>query len=561
MTIGKKIYGGFGIMIVLLLMFAFYSISEMGSVTKNYEGMLDHEVEQLLNAQEIQKEMAMQGMFLRAYISEREAGTLEAFEEHQNLLSESVDRIRNEALSEETQQLVTDMDTSIAQYDDKALDVVAFVKANQIDKAEQLVNSEVKDASINIEIIAQQISDDQRARLKDKGTHTSLDAASAKRGLITSTIVDSILAIVLAIIIARSIIRPLRSLVLSVSVVAEGDLTQDDVMVKAKDEIRELATAFNRMKQNLQLLITNIHDSALHVTSSAEELTASTEEVTHTSQDLTRRMEHVSTGAYTSAASAKESALAMEETAQGVQRIAESAQALNQTASDTESLAKERGQSVKRANEQMDVIYKSSQQTDDLIKQLSKQIIEIETITNVITDITAQTNLLALNAAIEAARAGEHGKGFAVVADEVRHLAEQSRESAAEIVKLTAGITIETGHVEAAVANSLKNVETGVTLIDEAGEAFTSIIEAIQSMGLQVEDISAATQQISASAEEVSASIQEIASQSEESASETEQSSSAVQNQMATMEEINSVAHSLSSQATKLQDTTKEFNV
>ncbi|MBD7984868.1 methyl-accepting chemotaxis protein [Sporosarcina sp. Sa2YVA2] len=561
MTIGKKIYGSFILMIGLLLMFAVYSFSEVMNVTNSYDEMLKQNVQQMQRAETIQKEMAMQGMLLRAYVTEREDFTLNLFKEHQVLLKEAVEALRTSSTNAEVTSLLDEIDGHIIAFDEGATAVIDSVKSNRSTNTDKLVNDVVREPSIGIETVGSQILEIERTNMFQKYGEIAETVSVAKEGMIVSIIVDTILALILATLIKRSISNPIRKLVSNVTVVADGDLTQEDITVKSKDEIRDLATAFNRMKLNLRSLIGSINENALHVTASAEELSASTEEVTRSSQDMTNSMEMVSAGAQTSAASARESSMAMEETAIGVHRIAESAQALNESATTTENLARERGEAVKHANEQMAVIYDSSNLTSQLIKRLSKQTEEIENITKVITDITEQTNLLALNAAIEAARAGEHGKGFAVVADEVRKLAEQSKSSANQIVTLTAGIQEDTKNVENAVSDSLKNVEEGVKVIDEAGDAFTSIIEAIHAMGSQIEDISAATEQISASAEEVSASIQEIATQANEASGKTEQNASAVQNQMATIEEINSVAHDLSKQAMNLQETIQEFKV
>ncbi|GKV66137.1 MULTISPECIES: methyl-accepting chemotaxis protein [unclassified Sporosarcina] len=561
MTIGKKIFGGFGVMLAVLLMFAFFSISQLAKVTEDYEGMLDTQVDRADTANNILKEMAMQGLYIRAYMSERSDIALELLREHQQTLKDEVSHLADVVQSEQMKGLVQQANDNIAIFDASANKIVAAVQAKNYDLAEKIMVEEGSQASMGIEAAAEEMAAYQNEELDKKRSEAQAGAAKSKRALTTSTISDTILAILIAFFIHRTISRPINRLSAASAVLASGDLTQEDVHVKAKDELRDLANSFNTMKHNLRNVISTINDNTLHVTASAEELSASTQEVTKASQEVSRNMDLISSGAQTSAASAKESSLAMEETAIGVQRIAESALRLNTSADETAKLAGDSEQSVQLAKDQMGIIYDSSHLTSELIQRLSKQTIEIENITKVITDITEQTNLLALNAAIEAARAGEQGKGFAVVANEVRNLAEQSKNSASQIVKLTADIQSDTKNVEASVADSLKNAEQGVHVIDDAGKAFSAIVTAIQAMGGQIEDISAATEQISASAEEVSASVQEIASQADEASAQTEQNSGAVQEQMATIEEIDTVARNLSDQAIELQQVIQEFKI
>lgn len=548
-------------MLAVLLMFAFFSISQLAKVTEDYEGMLDTQVDRADTANNILKEMAMQGLYIRAYMSERSDIALELLREHQQTLKDEVSHLADVVQSEQMKGLVQQANDNIAIFDASANKIVAAVQAKNYDLAEKIMVEEGSQASMGIEAAAEEMAAYQNEELDKKRSEAQAGAAKSKRALTTSTISDTILAILIAFFIHRTISRPIKRLSAASAVLASGDLTQEDVHVKAKDELRDLANSFNTMKHNLRNVISTINDNTLHVTASAEELSASTQEVTKASQEVSRNMDLISSGAQTSAASAKESSLAMEETAIGVQRIAESALRLNTSADETAKLAGDSEQSVQLAKDQMGIIYDSSHLTSELIQRLSKQTIEIENITKVITDITEQTNLLALNAAIEAARAGEQGKGFAVVANEVRNLAEQSKNSASQIVKLTADIQSDTKNVEASVADSLKNAEQGVHVIDDAGKAFSAIVTAIQAMGGQIEDISAATEQISASAEEVSASVQEIASQADEASAQTEQNSGAVQEQMATIEEIDTVARNLSDQAIELQQVIQEFKI
>ena len=265
------------------------------------------------------------------------------------------------------------------------------------------------------------------------------------------------------------------------------------------------------MKSKLRTLIDEVRDGAVRLAASSEELSASTEHIKQSSNEVLDQVIDQSDSSKMSAGSAKESAHAMEETAAGVQRIVEATQQLQTIATDTTDLANDGEQTILTAQQQMTKIYDSTKSTTALIQKLAVSSIEIQNITQVIIDITDQTNLLSLNAAIEAARAGEHGKGFAVVADEVRKLAEQSNESAGKIILLTSEILKETRQVELSVQEGLTNVEQGVEVIQNAGSSFNDITNSVLGMSKQIQDVSVVTEQLSAMAEQVAAATQDIA--------------------------------------------------
>ncbi|MGE7094521.1 methyl-accepting chemotaxis protein [Lysinibacillus sp. NPDC048646] len=370
-----------------------------------------------------------------------------------------------------------------------------------------------------------------------------------------------IICIVVGVVFARSIVVPVNNLTSAAKVIAKGDLSEKDIEVRTKDEIKDLANSFNLMKSNLHSLIHSMTANVEHTTSVAEQLAASTDEISHSSNDIANLIERLVASDNQAAASGRESSIAMDETAQGVQRIAEATQMLHSKAVDTQAIANEGEKTLQTAENQMSNIQQSSNATNERIKKLSTQSTEIVNITKVITDITEQTNLLALNAAIEAARAGEHGKGFAVVADEVRKLAEESKASANQIVDVIALIQQETKEVEKAVSVTVLNVDEGVTFIQNAQNAFDGILKAIGDMTSQIEDVSASTQQISASTEEMAASVNEMSSSANHAAQQSETIASTVEEQAATIQEINAVAKSLSEEALTVKEEINKFKI
>ncbi|MGE7112357.1 methyl-accepting chemotaxis protein [Lysinibacillus sp. NPDC047702] len=370
-----------------------------------------------------------------------------------------------------------------------------------------------------------------------------------------------LICIIVGFILVRSILVPVHKLTSAAEVIAKGDLCQKDIEVRTNDEIRILADSFNLMKTNLHSLIRSMTANVEHTTSSAEQLAASTDVISDSSNDVANLVEEMATNDHQAAATGRESSIAMDETARGVQRIAEATQMLHSKAIDTQTIANDGEKTLHIAENQIALIQESSNKTNERIKQLNRQSAEIVHITKVITDITEQTNLLALNAAIEAARAGEHGKGFAVVADEVRKLAEESKASANQIVDLIALIQQEMKEVDKAVGVTVLNVDEGVTFIQNAQKSFDEILHAIREMTGQIEDVSASTQQISASTEEMAASVNEMSNSAVQAAQQSETIASTIEEQAATIEEINAVAKSLSEEALIVKEEINKFKI
>ena len=385
--------------------------------------------------------------------------------------------------------------------------------------------------------------------------------ASAKMKSILILVASVIISFGLVTYLRKMIIGPLVQLSEQANVLANGDLTKPDIEVKRADEIGQLETAFNKMKHNLASLIRNVKVNANYLSESSTNVATNIAEATASAENMSSSMKQSSNVALTSMEHAKESARAMEETAIGINRIAENTQSLYEKVIDTNEVARNGVQVVNDAEVQMQNIYTSTHKVTELMGELTSQTEQIEIMAKVITGLTDQTNLLALNAAIEAARAGEHGKGFAVVADEVRKLAEESKKSADAIFTITESVKRDTHNVENASLQSLQSVQAGVQIIEEAGNAFTTITNEISEMTNKIQEVSATSEQLSASAEEVTASVNDITIGLEDNSNQMERIATTSEQQAQTIDKINAIAQQLNDRALQLQNQIKDFNV
>ncbi|WP_431028186.1 methyl-accepting chemotaxis protein [Lysinibacillus sp. LZ02] len=559
MGIGRKLYLGFAMVVTLLIISVVIAYSQITKVDNEYAFLLDDRVKKVVIVNEMNNASSLQGLYLRSYILSPSAKTAENIKEQTASIKASIEELEPIILAEEMKEELAIIKENTVEFERISVKVINLVDAGDAAAAVtyakneiQPINEAISSAIINMNAYQQSLMDTSREEIDQKAT-------TAKNVMVFIAILAVIIGASLAIIITRRITKPINALEQAAETIAQGDLTIKDVEVYTKDEIRSLATSFNTMKKNLHGLVYSVSQNAAQTTAAAEELAASTEEVTAMSEDMVKRIEMLAQGASQAAVLGEESAIAMEETAKSVQTIAESTHSLHNQAMNTQGIASTGDTTLKTAENQMEVIQQSSDITNERIQQLSLQSEEINNISKIITAIADQTNLLALNAAIEAARAGEHGKGFAVVADEVRKLAEESKESANKIGELTSIIQKDTKAAESAVQTTVKNVSEGVTYIQNAQSSFNEIVEAVTSMVDQIADVSASAEQISASTQEVAASVNEMSQNAKYAAGETGGMASVTEEQSATMEEISMVAQSLSADAMKLQDEVNKF--
>ncbi|MGO9377140.1 MAG: methyl-accepting chemotaxis protein [Dissulfurispiraceae bacterium] len=323
------------------------------------------------------------------------------------------------------------------------------------------------------------------------------------------------LSILISMFITRSIVLPLQRGIDVADKIAQGDLTCNDLDCKSKDEIGALSKSLNTMKASLSKMIGKFSDTASHVASSSEELSATVTQITKRVDEQANKAHQVAT--------------ASTQMSQTVLDIAKNSSDIASSSLDTLKTANEGADVVNKTVNEVLEIARTVQELANLMRSLGDRSKQIGAIVSVIKDIADQTNLLALNAAIEAARAGEQGRGFAVVADEVRKLAEKTAHSTSEIGNMIKAIQDETDKAVISMEQGNQKVEVGVGLANEAGEGLHRIVESVQNLQGMVQQIASATDEMSTVSEQISSDIEVIADVSKEtSASSTQIAQEAV---------------------------------
>ncbi|MFA1611062.1 methyl-accepting chemotaxis protein [Halobellus rubicundus] len=342
---------------------------------------------------------------------------------------------------------------------------------------------------------------------------------------------------------------------------AEGDLSARVDPESESAAMAQIGEAFNTMIATLEETVVELQSFADRVATTSEEVTAGTEESQSASEQVDTSIQEIAADAESQSAHLQEIAAEMQDLSGTIEEVASSADEMAAHSRETATLGQEGRESAAAALDEMDAIETQADKTVSEVESLADEMDEIGEIVDLITDIAEQTNMLALNASIEATQAGNGGEGFAVIADEIKTLAQEVADATEDIEGRITEVQTSTDSVVANIREMGDRIESGTETTEDASKALQSIADNVEETNRSIQEISDATDAQAGSTEEVAGMVEEVSGKAEQVSAESDTVSAAAEQQTAALTQVAQSAQTLAEQADDLQDRLAEFTV
>lgn len=564
-TVSRKITTSFAVLIVLFLafgIFANWAGAGLYGATKrlgNWNDMLSM-TSQIADAGNAAR---ISGIFAITETDPKEAARYEQLKNQQmqemDKLFQQYDQLLQKAqfpTEQERQDELAYYQTDLQKwqaYVDSTRNVSNLIAQGRRDQAQNIMEHESRDA---FGAFVKAINADEQDSMKRADVEVDLGAsgyASIIRSALIALVVMLGVSIFCALKLRRDINGSVERILAILQKVASGDFRETIATTKG-DEFGFMAQAVNKMIENMRHTNQRIKDAAISVTDSSATLTRTSEQAAQATQSVAQSITDVASAAANQMDAITETTNQIERINEGIDQATHLTEDVVREINDTTQQATNGNTLAQATVEQMNELADTVDATSKVVSQLGERSKEIGNIVQMISDISAQTNLLSLNAAIEAARAGEHGRGFAVVAEEVRKLAEGSQHATEQIASLITAIQDETSKAVTAMEDGRGKAQKGRENVTASGEGFKHILSMIQRVRESANSIQSTMTGLNDLSSKVGAATERIHQAASRAAQSSENVSAATEEQAAGMEEIAASSRGLADLAVGLKD-------